>query len=69
MFSLKTSLNASDNQLVDWNQNQVNPCTWSKVICDSGYNVTTVYVIYLPKKLCCYNCTFNVITYYMKNIF
>lgn len=42
LISLKTSLHASDNQLVDWNQNQVNPCTWSKVICDSGYNVTTV---------------------------
>lgn len=42
LISLKNSLNASSNQLMDWNQNQVNPCTWSKVICDNNYNVTTV---------------------------
>ncbi|KAK4394148.1 putative LRR receptor-like serine/threonine-protein kinase [Sesamum angolense] len=41
LYALKISLNASSNQLTDWNQNQVNPCTWSKVICD-GNNVTTV---------------------------
>ncbi|KAL8472126.1 hypothetical protein ACS0TY_029377 [Phlomoides rotata] len=41
LYSLKISLNASTNQLMDWNQNQVNPCTWSKVICDNN-NVTTV---------------------------
>ncbi|KAG6394507.1 hypothetical protein SASPL_145095 [Salvia splendens] len=42
LFALRTSLKASSNQLTDWNQNQVNPCTWSKVICDSTNNVTTV---------------------------
>ncbi|KAL7143967.1 hypothetical protein ABFS83_08G227200 [Erythranthe nasuta] len=42
LYSLKMSLNASNHQLTDWNQNQVNPCTWSKVICDSTNNVTTV---------------------------
>ncbi|KAG8383540.1 hypothetical protein BUALT_Bualt04G0024100 [Buddleja alternifolia] len=42
LFALKTSLNASSNQLMDWNQNQVDPCTWSKIICDSTKNVTTV---------------------------
>ncbi|KAK6125787.1 hypothetical protein DH2020_040467 [Rehmannia glutinosa] len=42
LYALKTSLNASSNQLTDWNQDQVNPCTWSKVICDGSNNVTTV---------------------------
>ncbi|KAL3646993.1 hypothetical protein CASFOL_009165 [Castilleja foliolosa] len=41
LYALKITLNASSNQLSDWNQNQVNPCTWSKVLCD-GSNVTTV---------------------------
>ncbi|KAL2504553.1 putative LRR receptor-like serine/threonine-protein kinase [Abeliophyllum distichum] len=40
LFALKSSLNAS--QLTDWNQNQVNPCTWPKVICDSNNKVVTV---------------------------
>ncbi|CAI9777644.1 unnamed protein product [Fraxinus pennsylvanica] len=40
LYALKGSLNAS--QLTDWNQNQVNPCTWSKVICDSNSKVVTV---------------------------
>ncbi|KAK4485932.1 hypothetical protein RD792_008583 [Penstemon davidsonii] len=42
LYALRTSLKASSNQLTDWNQNQVNPCTWSKIICDSTNNVTTV---------------------------
>ncbi|CAI9758224.1 unnamed protein product [Fraxinus pennsylvanica] len=42
LYALRSSLNASSNQLVDWNQNQVNPCTWSKVICDNNNNVVTV---------------------------
>ncbi|KAL6575953.1 hypothetical protein OROHE_000424 [Orobanche hederae] len=41
LYALKISLNASSNQLTDWNQNLVNPCTWSKVLCN-GSNVTTV---------------------------
>ncbi|KAF5749790.1 Leucine-rich repeat transmembrane protein kinase family protein isoform 1 [Tripterygium wilfordii] len=35
---LKVSLNASPSQLSDWNPNQVNPCTWSNVICDPNSN-------------------------------
>lgn len=42
LYALRSSLNASDDQLKDWNRNLVNPCTWSKVICDSSSNVTTV---------------------------
>ncbi|KAL2521649.1 putative LRR receptor-like serine/threonine-protein kinase [Forsythia ovata] len=42
LYVLRSSLNASSNQLADWNQNQVNPCTWSKVICDNNNNVVTV---------------------------
>ncbi|XP_030527465.1 probable LRR receptor-like serine/threonine-protein kinase At5g10290 isoform X1 [Rhodamnia argentea] len=38
LYSLKNSLNASNSQLTDWNPNQVNPCTWSNVICDSNNN-------------------------------
>lgn len=41
LITLKNSLNASSGQLKDWNPNLVNPCTWSKVICD-GSIVTTV---------------------------
>lgn len=41
LIALKESLNASSGQLKDWNQNLVNPCTWSKVMCD-GNIVTTV---------------------------
>ncbi|GLU20490.1 hypothetical protein SLE2022_366860 [Rubroshorea leprosula] len=42
LYALRTSLNASANQLTDWNQNQVNPCTWSNVICDSNNYVKSV---------------------------
>jgi len=42
LFALKISLNASAHQLTDWNQNQVNPCTWSRVYCDSNNNVIQV---------------------------
>ncbi|GMI99415.1 hypothetical protein like AT5G10290 [Hibiscus trionum] len=42
LFALKTSLQASAIQLADWNQNQVNPCTWSYVMCDPSYNVISV---------------------------
>ncbi|PON90940.1 Serine/threonine protein kinase [Trema orientale] len=40
--ALKSSLNASGNQLKDWNPNQVNPCTWSNVNCDPNNNVISV---------------------------
>ncbi|KAK9949567.1 hypothetical protein M0R45_005084 [Rubus argutus] len=36
LFSLRASLISSSDQLKDWNQNQVNPCTWSNVNCDSN---------------------------------
>ncbi|WMV53345.1 hypothetical protein MTR67_046730 [Solanum verrucosum] len=42
LFELKRSLNASNDQLSDWNQNQVNPCTWSKITCDDNSNVLMV---------------------------
>ncbi|XP_004504083.1 probable LRR receptor-like serine/threonine-protein kinase At5g10290 isoform X2 [Cicer arietinum] len=42
LIALKLSLNASGHQLSDWNENQVNPCTWSRVYCDSNYKVIQV---------------------------
>ncbi|KAL2343070.1 hypothetical protein Fmac_004355 [Flemingia macrophylla] len=47
LFALKLSLNASVNQLADWNQNQVNPCTWSRVYCDANNNVMQVSLAYM----------------------
>ncbi|KAG7031286.1 putative LRR receptor-like serine/threonine-protein kinase [Cucurbita argyrosperma subsp. argyrosperma] len=41
LFSLRRALNATENQLTDWNPNQVNPCTWTSVICN-GNNVISV---------------------------
>jgi hypothetical protein len=38
LYDMKLKLNAKANQLTDWNQNQVNPCTWSSVICDTNNN-------------------------------
>ncbi|KAI6692087.1 hypothetical protein NL676_019797 [Syzygium grande] len=42
LYSLRNSLNASSSQLTDWNPNQVNPCTWSNVICDANNNVISL---------------------------
>ncbi|PPD93000.1 hypothetical protein GOBAR_DD10032 [Gossypium barbadense] len=42
LFALKTSLRASPDQLRDWNPDQVNPCTWSNVMCDPSNNVISV---------------------------
>ncbi|XP_016557073.1 probable LRR receptor-like serine/threonine-protein kinase At5g10290 isoform X2 [Capsicum annuum] len=42
LFALKNSLNASTDQLADWNQNHVSPCTWSKITCDDKGNVVMV---------------------------
>ncbi|KAH0895659.1 hypothetical protein HID58_045227, partial [Brassica napus] len=42
LFALRMSLRALPNQLSDWNQNQVNPCTWSQVICDDKNFVTSL---------------------------
>ncbi|XP_042971429.1 probable LRR receptor-like serine/threonine-protein kinase At5g10290 isoform X3 [Carya illinoinensis] len=36
LIALKTSLKASVDQLVNWNGDQVNPCTWANVRCDSN---------------------------------
>ncbi|CAM8925246.1 unnamed protein product [Rhodiola kirilowii] len=41
LVALKTSLKASENQLTDWNPNQVSPCTWSSVICDTNNGLVT----------------------------
>ncbi|THG23011.1 hypothetical protein TEA_000050 [Camellia sinensis var. sinensis] len=41
LYALRKSLNASVDQLKDWNPNQVSPSTWSKVSCISN-NVVSV---------------------------
>ncbi|KAI3873997.1 hypothetical protein MKW98_001646 [Papaver atlanticum] len=43
LYELKRSLNVPPSQLVNWNRDQVNPCTWSNVNCDP----TTLKVISL----------------------
>ncbi|XP_073265435.1 probable LRR receptor-like serine/threonine-protein kinase At5g10290 isoform X1 [Populus alba] len=42
LIALKLSMNVPNNQLTDWNQNLVNPCTWTNVICDKSSNVFSV---------------------------
>ncbi|OQU91137.1 hypothetical protein SORBI_3001G123000 [Sorghum bicolor] len=42
LYDMKLKLNATGSQLSDWNQNQVNPCTWNSVICDNNNNVVQV---------------------------
>ncbi|KAJ1279005.1 hypothetical protein BS78_04G122100 [Paspalum vaginatum] len=42
LYDMKQKLNATGGQLSDWNQNQVNPCTWNSVICDNNNNVVQV---------------------------
>jgi len=42
LYDMKLKLNASGDQLSDWNQNQVSPCTWNSVICDNNNNVVQV---------------------------
>ena len=42
LYALRTSLNASADQLTDWNSNQVDPCTWSNVMCDLTRAVVSV---------------------------
>ncbi|KAJ9535534.1 hypothetical protein OSB04_un001336 [Centaurea solstitialis] len=46
LYDLRASLKASPDQLTDWNNNQVNPCTWSKVSCDANNNVFSINVIH-----------------------
>lgn len=47
LFALKSSLNASSNQLTNWNKYQVNPCTWSNVYCDQNSNVVQVSLAFM----------------------
>ncbi|KAM0005661.1 putative transferase, protein kinase RLK-Pelle-LRR-II family [Helianthus debilis subsp. tardiflorus] len=47
LIDLRTSLKASPDQLSDWNQNQVNPCTWSKVTCDPNNYVLSVSMSFM----------------------
>nr|XP_043637591.1 probable LRR receptor-like serine/threonine-protein kinase At5g10290 [Erigeron canadensis] len=47
LFDLRSTLKASPDQLTDWNQNQVNPCTWSKVSCDADNNVFSVSMSFM----------------------
>ncbi|KAJ0960962.1 hypothetical protein J5N97_001066 [Dioscorea zingiberensis] len=42
LFDMKLKLNATANQLKDWNPDQVNPCTWYSVLCDPNNNVIQV---------------------------
>lgn len=47
LFALRSSLRASPQQLSDWNLNQVDPCTWSQVICDEQKHVTSLTLSYM----------------------
>ncbi|XP_010484394.1 PREDICTED: probable LRR receptor-like serine/threonine-protein kinase At5g65240 [Camelina sativa] len=47
LFALRSSLRASPEQLSDWNQNQVDPCTWSQVICEDKKHVSSVTLSYM----------------------
>lgn len=42
LYDLKITLHAGPNQLADWNQDQVDPCTWNSVSCDNNKNVIQV---------------------------
>ncbi|XP_052188968.1 probable LRR receptor-like serine/threonine-protein kinase At5g10290 isoform X2 [Diospyros lotus] len=42
LLAMKNDLNASADQFANWYPNQVNPCTWDKITCDSGNNVISV---------------------------
>ncbi|XP_041003155.1 probable LRR receptor-like serine/threonine-protein kinase At5g10290 isoform X1 [Juglans microcarpa x Juglans regia] len=45
LIALKNSLNASNDQLVNWNPDQVNPCTWANVQCDANNIVRHVTLL------------------------
>ncbi|KAJ9670107.1 hypothetical protein PVL29_026577 [Vitis rotundifolia] len=47
LHALKNSLNASSKQLMDWHPSQVDPCSWSNVICDSSNNVISVTLSFM----------------------
>ncbi|KAL6877499.1 hypothetical protein ACP4OV_012714 [Aristida adscensionis] len=42
LVDMKEKLNATVDQLSNWNPIQVNPCTWDSVICDNSNNVVQV---------------------------
>ncbi|KAK8941034.1 putative LRR receptor-like serine/threonine-protein kinase [Platanthera zijinensis] len=42
LLDMKSKLSATVNQLDDWTQNQVTPCNWKFVFCDSNSNVIRV---------------------------
>nr|CAB3499003.1 unnamed protein product [Digitaria exilis] len=50
LYDMKLKLNATGSQLSDWNQNQVNPCTWNSVICDNNNNVVQVLLYFGVQK-------------------
>ncbi|CAA7034717.1 unnamed protein product [Microthlaspi erraticum] len=47
LYALRSSLHASPEQLSDWNQFQVDPCTWSQVHCDDNIHVSSVTLSYM----------------------
>ncbi|KAK7306027.1 hypothetical protein VNO77_43941 [Canavalia gladiata] len=47
LYALKLSLNASPNQLTNWNRYQVTPCTWANVECDLNNNVVRVSLAFM----------------------
>nr|GFA59905.1 reverse transcriptase [Tanacetum cinerariifolium] len=47
LFDLRNTLKAAPDQLTDWNQNQVNPCTWTKVTCDANNNVISISMSFM----------------------
>ncbi|RZC64512.1 hypothetical protein C5167_008205 [Papaver somniferum] len=42
LYALRESLNVPPSQLVNWNRDQVNPCTWSNVDCDTTNKVISL---------------------------
>ncbi|KAJ8464193.1 hypothetical protein OPV22_026745 [Ensete ventricosum] len=44
LYDIKLQLQDTDNQLSTWAINQVNPCTWSRVHCDSD-NINVIQVM------------------------
>ncbi|XP_034691116.1 probable LRR receptor-like serine/threonine-protein kinase At5g10290 isoform X2 [Vitis riparia] len=47
LHALKNSLNVSSKQLMDWHPNEVDPCSWSNVVCDSSNKVISVTLSFM----------------------
>ncbi|RLN42061.1 hypothetical protein C2845_PM01G31140 [Panicum miliaceum] len=45
LLDMKLTLNATDNQLADWNPVHVTPCTWSHIIYDENNSVVQVSLL------------------------